>query len=348
MNVHERMNYFNVAGVSVTYFDDVKIKWSKCFGTLEKGTLKDVNENSIFHACSISKMVTAICVLKLVQDGILNLNKDVNDYLTSWKIPDNEFTKQQKITLMHLLSHQAGFCDPDGSFEPYKINDKIPSTIDILTGKTRYNSEEVQAKYIPGTDCYYSDAGYTVITQIVYDATGKTISQCAHDIFELLDLQRTFFWQIAQPLPKQINPSDLAVGHNKYGEIVDGLRAVYPNVEGAGLWTTTEELARIIINVIKAYHGADSAVLNQEMAKLMLTPFGCAGDVGLGVFLATDEKGEPLFVSQGWGVGMQCKLRVYYENQSGVIVMTNQDPGREQNKALIGEIINYVCEYHSL
>jgi len=348
MNVRERMNYFNVPGMSATYFEKSKIKWSKFFGTLEKGTEKEVKKNSIFHACSISKMITAICVLKLAQDGVLDLNKDVNEYLTSWKILNNEFTEQKKITLMHLLSHQAGFYDPDGSFEPYKNKDKIPSSFDILNGTSSYNSEEVTAKYVPGTDCHYSDAGYTVISQILFETTGKPVSDFAQShIFEPLELQCTFFWEIEKLLPKWL-VDRLAVGHNKNGVIVDGLRAVYPNVEGAGLWTSTEDLARIVVDVIKAYHGVGGEVLNRRMARLMLRSFGNADDVGLGVFLGVDQKGERCFVSQGWGVGMQCKLRAYYENQSGVIVMTNSEPGIEQDKALVGEVIKYVCEHHDL
>ena len=349
MNIQERMNHFNVPGVGVTYFEQTAIKWSKYFGILEQGTQNAVNKNSIFHACSISKMVTALCILRLAQEGALDLAQDVNNYLTSWKIPSNEFTLQKKITLMSLLSHQAGFHDPEGSFSPYKRDDKIPSTLDLLKGTTHYNPEEVEAKYRPGTDCHYSDAGYAVLAQIAYDVTGMTISEVAQGyIFQPLNLQQTFFWPIGIPLPKHINSSNLAVGHNKNGEIVDGKRAIYPNEAGAGLWTTTEELTHIVIDIIKAYQGMDSTVLNQKMAKLMLTPFGCTDDVGLGVFLAVDKKGEPCFLSQGWGVGMQCKLDAYYENQSGVIVMTNSDPGIYQDEALVGEIIKYVCEHRNL
>ena len=138
MNVHERMNHYHVPGVSVAYFDKAEIQLNKCFGKLESGTDKAVDEKTIFHACSISKMVTALCVLKLAQDGILDLNWDANKYLTSWKISDNAFTAQTKITLSHLLSHQAGFYDCDGSFEPYINGDPIPKTLDILGGTTCY------------------------------------------------------------------------------------------------------------------------------------------------------------------------------------------------------------------
>ena len=341
MNITERMNHFNVPGVSVTYFENGRLEWNKHFGTLEKGASKFVDENSIFHACSISKMVTAMCVLKLTQDGVLDLYKDVNEYLTLWKLPDNEFTVSKKITLANLLSHQAGFYDCDGSFSPYKQGDIIPKPIDILNGTNSYHSEVVEAKYVPETDCEYSDAGYCVISQVLEDVLGETIGQIAKKIvFDPLGLGKTFFWEIGKVPCDSISMSDCAVGHDSRGEIVDGVRASYPNVEGAGLWTTTNELAQIVMDIVNAYHGLSGTILNQEMAKLMLSPYGCTDDVGLGVFLGQDESGKPFFISQGWGVGMQCKLRVYYENRNGVVVMTNSEPGMEQDIALVGEIIN--------
>ncbi|MCL2217330.1 MAG: beta-lactamase family protein [Defluviitaleaceae bacterium] len=348
MNVLERMNHFNVPGVSVAYFSDNKIGWSKYFGTLEKGTDKIVDDNSIFHACSISKMITAICVLKLVQCGELDLHKDVNEYLKSWKITDNEFTKAKKTTLANLLAHQAGLYDCEGSFSPCK-NDDAPSPADILKGITPYNPEEVNVKYKPETDCEYSDAGYCIISQILLDVLGESIPQAAKRIvFKPLGLTRTFFWEPGKNSYDDISIGDCAIGHDKNGEVVEEIRAAYPNIEGAALWTTTNELASIVIDLIKSYQGEGGLILSQEMARLMLTPYGCADDVGLGVFLVKDKNGKPCFVSQGWGVGMQCKLRAYYKGKNGVIVMTNSEPGMEQDESLVGEIIRYVCEYSVL
>jgi len=344
MDIPERMKHFNVPGVSAAYFSSGKIAWSKHFGVLEKGTDKTVNENSIFHACSISKMVTAMCVLMLAQDGALNLYRDVNECLTSWRIPNNKFIGKKKVTLANLLAHQAGLYDVEGSFSQYRYGDSIPATNDILRGASRYNREEVYVKYVPETDFAYSDAGYCIISQVLEDVLGETIPQIAKRlVFDPLELTNTFFWEVGKGSHYGISMSDCAVGHNSNGEIVEEIRAVYPNIEGAGLWTTANELARIIMDIISAYHGLYSIVLNQQMAKLMLTPYGCAEYAGLGVFLGKDEYDEPCFMSQGWGVGMQCKLRAYYERQDGIVVMTNSDPGIEQNKALIGEIIENAC-----
>ncbi|MCL2619705.1 MAG: beta-lactamase family protein [Defluviitaleaceae bacterium] len=338
MNIIERMNYFNIPSVSVTCFADGKIDWSKHFGTLEKGTSKEVDDNSIFHACSISKMITAICVLRLAQYGELDLHKDVNEYLISWKLPDSEFTKTKKITLANLLAHQAGLRDYDDIFSLCKIGDDAPSLVDIL-------NKAVNIKYEPETDCEYSDAGYSIISQVLLDALGETIPQAASwMIFKPLGLTRTFFWEPNKNEYDGISLADCAVGHDKRGNAVKEVRAVYPNIEGAGLWTTTRELTIIITDLLKSYHGNGGLVLNQETARLMLTPYGCTDDVGLGVFLDKDKEGKPFFVSQGWGVGMQCKLRCYHEGQSGVIVMTNSDPGKDQNESLVGEIIKYVFD----
>jgi len=343
MNVAERMNHFNTPGISVTHFADSGISWSKHFGTLERGTDKTVNDNSIFHACSISKMITAMCILKLAQCGELDLHKDVNEYLASWKIPDNEFTKTKKVTLANLLAHQAGLYDCEGSFSPYKSNGNAPNPVDILRGTTPYNLQEVSVKYEPETNCKYSDSGYCIISQVLFDVFGETISQVATRlIITPLGLKRTFFWEAGKGSYDSISMNDCAVGHDKNGNVVEGIRAAYPNIEGAGLWTTTNELASIVIDLIKSYHGKGGLVLNQEMAQLMLSPYGCANSVGLGVFLGKNKRGDSYFFSQGWGVGMQCKLHAYYDEQCGLVVMTNSEPGMEQDESLVGEVIRYV------
>ena len=338
MNIKERMDYFNIPSISLAYFVDGKIDWSKHLGTLEKGTRKIVDDNSIFHACSMSKMIVAICVLRLAQYGELDLHKDVNEYLTSWKLPDSELTKTKKITLANLLAHQAGLRDNDAVFNPCQSADDVPRLIDIL-------NKAVNIQYEPETDCEYSDTGYCIISQVLLDVLGETIPQAADwIIFKPLGLTRTFFMEPNKNEYDGILLEECAAGHDRRGNVVKEVRAVYPNVEGAGLWTTAKEFAIIAIDLLKSYHNSGGLVLNQEMARFMLTPYGCTDDVGLGIFLGKDKNGKPYFVSQGWGVGMQCKLQVNYEEKNGIVVMTNSDPGKDQDKSLIGEVIRHTFD----
>ena len=343
MNIQNRMDFFHVPGISVTYFADGTLQWNKYLGILESGSDNNVSANSIFHACSISKMITALCVLRLVQDNKLSLYTDVNEYLTEWNIPDSELLKEKKVTLANLLSHQAGFCDIEGSFEPYRNGDSIPKPIDILRGTTIYHKEEVQVKYAPETDFVYSDAGYCIIAQIVHDVLGETISQLAKRyIFEPLGLKKTFFWEVgAESLfGDSFDATDCAFGHNSSGNIVEEKRAIYSNIEGAALWTTPYELSTIALDLMASYNDANGTILNSEMAKHMMTPYGASDFACLGIFY--DRKGDYYF-SQGWGIGMQCKMCLYPSTKKGIVVMTNSDPGMEQNKALVGEVISYVC-----
>ena len=347
MNVLNRMEYFHVPGASVTYFNNGSILWNKYFGMLENGTSNKVTGNSIFHACSISKMITALCILRLVQDKKLSLHTDVNQYLTAWKIPDSELLKEKKVTLANLLSHQAGFYDIEGSFEPYRKGDTIPGPIDLLRGTTIYNKEAVQVKYTPETDFAYSDAGYCIIAQLVEDVLGKSIPQLAKRyVFEPLGLKRTFFWEIGEgsEIPNHIDITDCVLGHNSDGEVVEE-RACYPNVEGAALWTTPTELSAIALDLLISYKSGGGMILNREMAKRMMTPYGNSDFACLGMFY---NRKEDYFFSQGWGIGMQCKMRLYPKVQKGVVVMTNSEPGIEQDKALVGEIIEHICTHEDI
>lgn len=74
----------------------------------------------------------------------------------------------------------------------------------------------------------------------------------------------------------------------------------------------------------------------------MLSAHGCSEEAGLGVFVPRDAKGQVYLVSQGWGIGFQCKVYAFPAEGSGVVVMMNCDPGKPQNESLVGKIINKI------
>ena len=87
----------------------------------------------MFQAASISKPVAATAALRLVERGKLDLNSDVNKSLISWKIPDNEYTAQRKVTLRCLLSHSAGLTV--SGFRGYAEGEDVPALLQVLDGK---------------------------------------------------------------------------------------------------------------------------------------------------------------------------------------------------------------------
>src|SRR5438309_2009770 len=132
MKLTERMTYYHVPGVSIAIINDGRIEWAKGYGVLEARGTKAVTALTPFQAASISKPMTAMAALSLVQAGKRALDENVNLQLKSWQVPDNEFTKDQKVTLRRLLNHGAGVTVEDvGS---YGVDEVLPTLVQTLDG----------------------------------------------------------------------------------------------------------------------------------------------------------------------------------------------------------------------
>ena len=95
----EQMEYYKVPGVSVAFFERDHVVWARGYGYADVAQEIPVTPETLFQAASISKPVAALAALHLVEEGKLSLDEDVNAKLKSWKVPENEFTKNQKVTL---------------------------------------------------------------------------------------------------------------------------------------------------------------------------------------------------------------------------------------------------------
>src|SRR5215216_675283 len=147
MRIAERMQFYKIPGISIVVINNGKIEWARGYGVLEIGDHKPVTPETLFQAASISKPVTAMAMLRLVQEGKLNLDEDVNKKLNSWKVPENDFTKEQKVTLRGLLSHTAGLSV--SGFAGYAADEQVPSTLQILDGAKPANSEPIRVNAVP-------------------------------------------------------------------------------------------------------------------------------------------------------------------------------------------------------
>ena len=104
----ERMRHYGVPGVSIALIKDFKVGWARNYGLADRRTGEPMTRNTLFQAGSISKPVAAFAALQMVEAGQLDLDADVNATLKTWKLPGNEFTADNKVTLRQLLSHTGG------------------------------------------------------------------------------------------------------------------------------------------------------------------------------------------------------------------------------------------------
>ena len=88
----DRMAFYKVPGVTMAVFDRQGLAWSRSFGVLEAGATRPVTAESVFEAASATKVLTTVLALRLVERGVLDLDRDVNTYLKSWKVPAGPLT----------------------------------------------------------------------------------------------------------------------------------------------------------------------------------------------------------------------------------------------------------------
>ena len=328
----ERMMQLRVPGVSVAVVNDYKIEWAKAYGLADSQTKAPVTTATLFQAGSVSKPVAAMAALKLVEEGQLNLDRDVNAQLKSWKVPENKFTEKHPVDLRAILSHTAGFTVH--GFPGYAVGKPIPTLPQIFDGEKPANTRSIRVDKVPGKGFRYSGGGTTVMQQLVIDVTGRPFPQVAHDLV-LAPLAMTSS-SYEQPLPADW-ATRTATAHNRLGNPIPGRWHIYPEMAAAGLWTTPSDVARYIIEVQNAHLGKSHKVLSHKMVEEMLTAQN-GGPVGLGPFLEGSGSSRR-FGHGGSDAGFICKFVGYLDRGQGAVVMTNSDNGGQ----LAEEVINGIA-----
>jgi CubicO group peptidase (beta-lactamase class C family) len=328
-----RMEALHVPGVSVAYIHAGKIEWARGFG-VTKIDGPPVTPETLFQAASISKPVTAVGIMHLVQGGELDLNTDVNQYLKSWKVPDNEFTQQAHVTLRELLTHSAGVTVH--GFAGYEAGAALPTLVQVLNGEKPANNDPIRVDTVPGKTWRYSGGGYEIAQQVVVDVTGIPFPLFMQDaVLKPLGMTHSTY---QQPLPPKLL-AQVALGYRADGTPVTGGPHVYPELAAAALWTTPSDLARDAIGVQQALSGKSRRVLTAATTRLMLTPV--IEHWGLGPALGGSPS-QPYFAHNGGNEGYRCIL-VAYENGDGAVVMTSSDRG----DALMTEIMRTIAHEYA-
>ena len=326
----QRMTDLKTPGVSVAVINNGAVEWAKGYGVTETGTSTPVTTHTLFQAASISKSIAALGALRLVEQGKLVLDEDVNAKLTSWKVPENDFTTTEKVTLRRLLSHSAGLTVH--GFRGYAADAPVPTLVQVLDGAKPANSGAVRVDVVPGKIWRYSGGGYAVAQQLMMDVAGRPFPDLmAELVLKPVGMDDSTF---EQPLP-EARRGAAAGGHTSDGKLLPGRYHTHPEMAAAGLWTTPTDLAKFLLEIEKARRGA-SSVLSQARALEMTT----AQKPGYGLGLSIDGFGKMAsFGHGGSNEGFKCQMTVFFEGGRGAVIMTNSDQGG----FLAGEILRAVA-----
>jgi CubicO group peptidase (beta-lactamase class C family) len=280
-------------------------------------------EGTLFQAASISKPVAALTALRLVARGRLSLDRDVNSYLTSWRLPGGD--GEPPVTVRHLLCH-GGALTVSG-VPGYEQGEALPRLTEILDGLAPANTPAVRRDGQPGREHRYSGGGYVVLQQLLEDVTARPFADLAAElVFEPARMMAATY--------QQPDPSDAAAAH------VDGREVgwhVHPELATAGLWCTPADLVRFAEAVQGAVAGEEGALLPRQVAMEMVTRQ--LDDWGLGLRLSGPGMYQR-FSHGGHNYGYQCVLIGAASSRRAVAVMTGSDRG----DPVIGSLLAVVRE----
>ena len=342
-SITERMRYWNVPGISVAVIDNFRVVYARGFGVAEFGGTVSVDTTTLFQAGSISKPVFASAALKLVEQGRLSLDDDINATLRSWRLPESRFTATDKVTLRRLLTHTAGLTV--WGFPGYAATAQVPTVPQVLDGTPPANTAAVRNDTTPGARWLYSGGGFTIAQLAASDVTREPFPQLMQRlVLAPAGMRRSTY---ENPLPAS-RAREASSGHERIDTPVPGRYHTYPEMAAAGLWTTAPELARWAIAMAKAYNGTDSTLLTPAMARQMVFPQVAVpqqyGGNFFGLGVAIRGAGDSIvFSHNGRDEGFVASMFMYPKLGRGLVVMQNGVTG-----ALMNEIARAFAETFGL
>ncbi|WP_462252211.1 serine hydrolase [Ferruginibacter sp.] len=325
-NILDRMKYYNVPGLSIAVIKDYKIDWAKGYGLADTIKKNAVTTETMFSAGSISKFLMAVTALKMVENGQIALDNPINNYLSSWKIAENDFTKKTPVTLRMLLSHSAG--TSQSSYFGFAPNEPLPNIAEILNGAKISGTRPVAVNSEPNKEFRYSGGGSIVAQLALMDVSKKSFAELTQKIlFDKLGMKNTTF---EQPVPaKFAKQSSWAYSSASWFK---GMPYVYPQQAAAGLYSTPTDIAKFFIDVQKSYLGKGK-ILSRATTQKMLTPQQNVSDgaykeqIGIGPFLIQQTNNKDAngiyFEFTGVNAGFLAYGIASVQNGNGVVIMLN-------------------------
>lgn len=320
LTLEQLMRINHVPGLSVAVIDNFKIAWTKTYGTAVSHKKVAITTDTPFLAGSVSKSVTAIGMMTLVQRGKVSLDEDVNARLVSWKVPENSFTQNEKVTLRRITSHTAGLSVY--GFSGYELGSAVPTVIQILDGSPPANSAPVRVELVPGSRYQYSGGGTTVEQLVLSDVSGQSFPMFMKEaVFDKVGMRNSTFEQPSSAAWA----AKAAHGADGVGTTVKGSWHIFPEMAAAGLWTTPTDLSKLAIDVARARNGDANTLLSAATAREMLSPQPAGEGATIGFFV--DRAHPAAFMNNGADIGFETMLRMDADTGQGAVLMANSENG---------------------
>lgn len=315
-SVMDRMKFHQVPGISVAILRKYKVAEIKHFGVTSSLNEKAVEDTSLFEAGNQGSAFLPTLIFQRVREGKLDLDTDINRYLKSWKVPESALNVRHPVTLRHLLAHRSGFVYH--KYYGYSPDKPVPTLTQVLKGEAPSQTPATKVETVPGTKFNLASENYVVLQQILEDVTGKPYAQLVREkIFTPLGMKHSAF-----DLQDKIGDFGLPVsGHEDAGKPMEKL-PVYPETAASGLWTTAQDFALFLGDILHAYKGDKDCLLTPIEAKMMFAPIATEHSMGFGRY----EQSKSAYLYWGGNAqGFYSNLTANLDTGDGIVVLMNRN-----------------------
>ncbi len=306
---------YQIPGVSLALVQDGEVLWTGAYGFANLETRRVMTPDTPCRVQSISKSVTAWSVLKLAEEGKIDLDIPLENYLHSWQLPETRFPEEQ-ITIRQLLNQTSGM--PLGTIGVhYSPDESRPGLRENLSREARLVSE-------PGGSFSYSNPGFNLLELLIEDVSGRDFAEYMKtEVLNPLGMEQASFnlqdsWQDQVPLAYDSRGNGIPV-------------YIYPEKAAGGLFASAEEIADFLSAGMTPGKNPGGGVIEAESLQLLYTPAaGLTGyysliseAYGMGHFIETLDSGETAVWHGGQGHGWMTHFHSIPEKGDGIVILTN-------------------------
>jgi CubicO group peptidase (beta-lactamase class C family) len=308
------LDAYAVPGAAVGIIRGGKVWSATGYGYRDTAKGEPTTVSTAFNVGSISKSVTAWGVMRLVQEGRIELDAPVSGYLSRWKIPPSEFN-HEAVTVRRLLNHTAGF----SMWGVPKVSpEEDPPSLDEMLVATTDGERDIRLIREPGSEWGYSGGGYAVLQLLIEEVTHRPFDEyMKEEILRPLGMTGSaYVWDEAISLAA-------ATPHDSSGKSFAGQR--FTATSAAGLQTTLTDLLAFAMASLNSANQPTRILVSDTVASMQL-PSGESPSYGLGYELPEME-GVRLVGHSGSNEGWMALLLLSPDTGDGIVILTNGTNG---------------------
>ncbi|XLP05870.1 serine hydrolase domain-containing protein [Alteromonas marina] len=308
----------NKPGASVAVLQDGEIIFSKGYGSANLEYDIPVTPETMFHVASVSKQFTVFAILLLAEEGKLNFDDDIRQYIP--EVPDFGHT----ITLRHLASHTSGMRDQWNLLRMagWRLDDVI-TTEHVL----KMVAKQKELNFKPGEEYLYSNTGFTLLAEVVARVSGKSFAQFTQErLFTPLSMSNSLFYDDHQKIV-----SNRAYSYERNGNGYKKSVLNFSNVGATSLFTTAEDLLKWSANFTEPTVGSPAII--EQMNTLASLNNGETFGGAYGQFIS-HYKGTEYIQHSGGDAGFRSYLARFPKQNLAIAILNNGADARPWELAL--------------